>query len=72
VRGKERKYQEEQGGKAGHDGTRTSVEVERTLLEKEGKCWQPKTTKKKLKVESRRWGAYGDKTATFIAAWVMT
>jgi hypothetical protein len=51
VRGNERKHDEEQGEKTRHDSTRTSVEVKRALKEKEGGRWQPKTTKKKLKVE---------------------
>ena len=36
VRGNERKHDEEQGEKAKHDGTRTSVEVKRALKDRDG------------------------------------
>lgn len=68
LRGKERKRNEEQGGKAIHDSTRTSVEVKRTSTEKEGKWWQPKTTTKRLKDEIVVDGVHYCKTASLIAA----
>lgn len=71
MREKERKYEVEQGERRDMTALEMSVEVERTFSEKEGRYWQPKTAKKMPKVDSRRWGAYCDKTATFIAAWGM-
>ena len=51
VRGNECKHDEKQGEEAEHDSTRMNVEVKRTSKGKERREWQPKTTKKKLKVE---------------------